>query len=169
MIIKYFILFSSIFILAAINYSLTRALVYRYPKSVRKILSVLNIYIASTTYSNREVQQNELFIKEDFDYCVQSDFYKFYHPDTVLRDQVTLRDERDYAAYLLQRSTFDALFDLKSQEKYADAKPERRFSLDLTYPFATTNWPLTDFSNGVCKPPSKLAFMCLFQKSNQFG
>lgn len=43
------------------------------------------------------------------DYCIRSDIYKFYHPDSILNDTYIIREAKGLIKEFLQKNYFDSL------------------------------------------------------------
>lgn len=82
---------------------------------VRKIVTKMNQLINRRVHNNmnttRQTQQiNNMRLVGEVDYCSKSDAYKYFHPDVVMKDIVTIRDAYSgLVRDILKDETFDSV------------------------------------------------------------
>ncbi|CAD8096417.1 unnamed protein product [Paramecium primaurelia] len=158
------ILLASLFILFLQKWLIENTLVYKQYDQVKDILKQMNNLTTSNFYNNRKYFSNKRSFRFDLSksqiqlnetYCNQSDTFKFYHPDIVLKDIYTTRETDDLTQEIVKSISFIKIPNqTKDKQQNKTALPEA-----LTIPFNYYDSYLTRSNTG-------LSAMCLFQKHN---
>ncbi|CAD8189207.1 unnamed protein product [Paramecium octaurelia] len=84
---------------------------YKQEKDVEIFIGFLNKFIGQNYYNSHSFdrQFNSLLVQPYHDYCIQSDLYKYYHPDVIMKDVYTFREYSGLVKQALQQHYFDVL------------------------------------------------------------
>ncbi|CAK56620.1 unnamed protein product (macronuclear) [Paramecium tetraurelia] len=158
------ILLVSLCILFLQKWLFENTLVYKQYDQVKDIIKQMNTLTTTNFFNNRDYYTSKRLYRFDLSksqiylndsYCNQSDTFKFYHPDVVLKDIHTTRDTDDLTQEIVQSISFIKI------TNYTEGKIRNKSVLPeaLTIPFNYYDSYLTKTTTG-------LSAMCLFQKHN---
>ncbi|CAK61412.1 unnamed protein product (macronuclear) [Paramecium tetraurelia] len=139
----------------------TQIVTYKQQKDVEILIGFLNKFISQNYYNPQSYdrQFNSLLVQPENDYCIRSDTYKYYHPDSIMMDTYTFREYPGLIKQALQQHFFDVLPNVTLHKRNKDLPHKYKFPLQLTLPYAYYDQLLFTFKVG-------LSSLCLFQNYN---
>ncbi|CAK92738.1 unnamed protein product (macronuclear) [Paramecium tetraurelia] len=139
----------------------TEIVSYKQQKDVEIFIGFLNKFIAQNYYNSQSFdrQFNSLLVQPQHDYCIQSDSYKYYHPDAIMKDTYTFRESSGLIKQALQQHYFDILPNVTLYKRNKEIPHKYKFPLQLTLPQTYYDQLLFSFKVGQSS-------LCLFQNYN---
>ncbi|CAD8189187.1 unnamed protein product [Paramecium octaurelia] len=134
---------------------------YKQEKDVEIFIGFLNKFIGQNYYNSHSFdrQFNSLLVQPQHDYCIQSDLYKYYHPDVIMNDVYTFREYSGLVKQALQQHYFDVLPNVTLHKRNKEIPCKYKLPLQLTLPFTYYDQLALSFKVGQSS-------LCLFQNYN---
>ncbi|CAD8200294.1 unnamed protein product [Paramecium pentaurelia] len=139
----------------------TEIVTYKYQKDVEIFIGFLNKFISQNYYNPQSYdrQFNSILVQPQHDYCIQSDTYKYYHPNSIMMDTYTFREYSGLVKQALQQHFFDVLPNVTLYKRNTKIPHQYKFPLQLTLPYTYYDQLLYNFKVGQSS-------LCLFQNYN---
>ncbi|CAD8208080.1 unnamed protein product [Paramecium octaurelia] len=139
----------------------TQIVTYKQQKDVEILIGFLNKFISQNYYNPQSYDRefNSLLVQPENDYCIHSDTYKYYHPDSIMLDTYTFREYSGLVKQALQQHFFDVLPNVTLHKRNKETPHKYKFPLQLTLPYTYYDQLLFTFKVGQSS-------LCLFQNYN---
>ncbi|CAD8109435.1 unnamed protein product [Paramecium sonneborni] len=134
---------------------------YKQQKDVEIFIGFLNKFISQNYYNHPSIQRqfNSLLVQPYNEYCIKSDTYKYYHPDSIMNDTYTFRESMGLVKQALQQHFFDVLPNVTLFKRNKRIPHQYQLPYQLTLPYTYYDQLLFNFKVGQSS-------LCLFQNYN---